>query len=139
MEEILSVLEHSWDSLINVNLKALERYKLGAIKIDISDVIEKGVDENELSRDTLGIKPANEVNLKNTIEPGIKLLLGMLPQASIIKGKSILKINNSGVYKIAEFTNVANTLYKKLSNKSTIEESINALQELAKENKTYQI
>ena len=63
----------------------------------------------------------------------------MLPQASVIKGKSILKINNSGVYKIAEFTNVANTLYKKLSNKSTIEESINALQELAKENKTYQV
>ena len=139
MEEILSVLEHSWDSLINVNLKSLERYKLGATKIDIADDIEKGIDENELSRDTLGIKPANEVNLKNTIEPGIKLLLGMLPQAHIIKGKSVLKINNSGVYKIAEFTNIANTLYKKLSNKSTIEESINTLQELAKENKTYQI
>jgi len=139
MEEILSVLENSWESLINVNLKSLERYKLGATKIDISDVIEKGVDENELSKDTLGIKPANEINLKNTIEPGIKLLLGMLPQTSTVKGKSVLKINNSGVYKIAEFTHIANTIYKKLSNKSTIEESINALQELAKENKTYQV
>tara|TARA_R110002020_G_scaffold136431_3_gene304245 strand:- start:6155 stop:19723 length:13569 start_codon:yes stop_codon:yes gene_type:complete len=139
IEEMLSILENDWSNLVNVNLKFLEKYRLGSESIGIDSLIEKGVEETELSKDTLGIKPANEINLKDAIEPGIKLLLGTLPQASTIKGKSVLKVNSSGVYNVADYNNIANTLYKKLSNKSTIEEIVSELQELSKENKTYQV
>lgn len=139
IEEMLSVLNNDWTNLINYNLKFLEKYRLGSEKVGIDDLIEKTVEETELSKDTLGIKPANEIDLKSTLSPSIKLLLGTLPQATTVKGKSILKINSSGVYRVAEYSTVANTLYKKLSNKNTIEDIINELQELAKENKTYQV
>ena len=59
-------------------------------------------EDNDSSKDSLSYKPANQVDLKKTIKPSIKLLLGTLPKAiENSEGESILKTNKTGVYELA--------------------------------------
>ena len=139
LDEKLTVLEDDWEYLVDYNKKSLEGFSLNLVKLDLTSAIEDELDENDRSSDTLSIIPSNQINPKSLISPSMKLLLGTLPQSVIVKGVSDLKINKSGLYAGVEYTDVANTLYKNLSNSNGIEDMVSKLLELGSKNKTYHI
>ena len=139
IEEIFSVLENDWDYLVDTNKGSLEQFKLNLVKHNLTSAIEDQLDENDRSSDTLSIVPSNEINPKSLMSPTIKLLLGTLPASSTKKGTSDIKFNKSGLYAGAEYVDVANTLYKHLSNSSSLENMVTKLLDLGTKDKTYHI
>ena len=142
LDSVETVLIEEWDFIKSRNLQYLKQYKLNIENQTIAEILEEETEEDALTRDTLGMKSwsMNEIDLKTLVHPSIKLLLGTLPKTVTNSvGESLIKDNKSGVYQMASFGEVMNTLYKHLSNKSGIEESYKELVELANENKTYKV
>ena len=138
LEEVLTVLETEWGSLIVKNIEYLQQFKLDANTRSLEEVLNQELEENGMSRDTLGIRAANTIDQRTLVSPGVKLLLGTLPQTiSDMDGQSLFKKNRSGTYQLATFSQVINTLYKNLANVHNVEDMVDVLQELAQENKTY--
>ena len=140
LDSITTVLNEEWGTLVQRNMDYLKEFKLNVKAETLADVLEDQLESNELSRDTLGIRPSNEINLTNTVKPSIRLLLGTLPVSYTNNvGDVLLKTNKSGTFELSKFGDVVSTLYKHLSNKPTIDDMYKALTDLAEEDKTYRV
>lgn len=142
LDSIITVLNEEWDILIDRNLAYLKQFKLNLDVQTLSEILENEIDQNALTKDTLGTRAwaLNEINLKTTVRPGIKLLLGTLPKGYTNEnGDPLIKDNKSGVYQLATFSEVVNTLYKQLANTNDIDDMFDVLSELARENRTYKV
>ena len=141
IESIETVIKEDWKTLIQRNIDYLKQFKLKLssenVEEQIAELNAENVDHN---KDSITYKPANQIDLKKTVKPSIKLLLGTLPRSiTNIDGEPLLETNKAGTYELASSSEVITTLYKHLANKSTIDDMFETLVELAEENKTYKI
>ena len=140
LEQNLLVLDEDWPALVSRNLQVLQQLHLQVNSRTLEDEFEEVEEEDTKSRDTLGIRDPREINLKSTIDPGLRVLLSTLPQSHVYKdGSTTLKTNKAGVPTLAPFGEVVTTLYKQLANLDTVEDIVAKLRTLAEENRTYKI
>ena len=141
IESIETVITEEWSDLIQRNITYLKQFKLNLKPESVeSQVEELNLEDNDSSKDSLSYKPGNQVDLKKTVKPSMKLLLGTLPQSvESVNGEYVLKTNKAGVYVLAPASQVITTLYKNLANQPSVDHMLDRLQELANENRTYSI
>ena len=141
LESIETIINEEWSTLIQRNIDYLKQFKLTLSSENVEEQIaEMNAENSDHNKDSLSYKPANQVDLKKTVKPSIKLLLGTLPRSiTNIEGEPLLETNKSGTYELASSSEVITTLYKHLANKSSIDEMFETLVELSEENLTYKI
>ena len=141
LESLETIIKEEWSTLISRNIDYLKQFKLTLSAENVEEQIaEMNADNNDTNKDSLSYKPANQIDLKKTVKPSIKLLLGTLPRSiSNVDGNPVLETNKSGTYQLASSSEVITTLYKHLANKSSIDEIYEKLVELSTENLTYKI
>ena len=138
------LLETLWPSLVKSNVQFLERLGIALdnefITQQQENLYEQEQDESDqdtvISRDSLGIRPSNEVNPLTRIKPSLKLLLKTLPQ-SRLDGTPIT--NKLGMPKLADFGQTMSILYSALSNTNNNWSKIQALKDLATQNITFAV
>ena len=141
LESIETVIREEWSELIQNNITYLKQFKLNLKPESVEEQVEElNLEDNDSSKDSLSYKPANQVDLKKTVKPSMKLLLGTLPQSvETESGEYVLKTNKAGTYVLAPASQIITTLYKNLANQPSVDHMVDKLQELARENKTYSI
>jgi len=143
---IAEAVRLNWNDFINYNMEYLAKFKFNIPSQAILDELDSQEDEKD-GNDSLYHKNASEVNPVKTLNPSVKLLLSTLPET---KWKTVIHPEGThkelkfvktkyGVNKLTDYGQVLATLYKNLSNKSTVLEMLLALENLAKENATYRV
>tara|TARA_R110001583_G_scaffold26456_2_gene95182 strand:+ start:19957 stop:33864 length:13908 start_codon:yes stop_codon:yes gene_type:complete len=141
IDSVRTIIKEEWSTLLQRNILYLKQFKLNIKSENIEDQIaELNAENTDHNKDSVTYKPSNQIDLKKTVKPSIKLLLGTLPRSiTNHNNEPLLKTNKSGTYELTPSSEVITTLYKHLSNKSSVDEMYETLVKLAKENITYQI
>ena len=82
LESIETIINEEWSTLIQRNIDYLKQFKLTLSSENVEEQIaEMNAENSDHNKDSLSYKPANQVDLKKTVKPSIKLLLGTLPRS----------------------------------------------------------
>ena len=138
------LLETLWPTMISNNIHYLQRLgiDLNADQLKVIREDEENSSENledkdtVVSRDTLGIRAANEINPLTRVQTDIKLILKTLPRV-MSDGSPML--NKLGVPRLADFGKNMSILYTQLANTADNWSKVMKLQDLAEKDVTFKV